>query len=281
MHIDREKDQPLVTIVIPCYNGERFIARCLSSIERQTYNRLEVLLIDDGSQDQSTREVKKYPFARVVSNGTNQGVSYSRNHGLEEACGKYIHFLDVDDEVNSTFYERLVHNAELSGAEVTAAGFIYQEFPEKSHLFRRHRVVTDPLDRLMITFVTKICCVWRYLFRTDFIRSNLELRFPVGQLAEDLYFSVRALYYADKVATAPGAEYLYRYEPHSIVHKDDPQARRALEEGERKSREGIIEFLRERGLEKALGSRFFSTDYVLNKIRNYLRGCPTDLTERH
>ena len=83
---------------------------------------MEVLLIDDASTDGTADVVAKYPFVKLLRNETNRGVSYARNRGVEEAKGKYLHFLDVDDEVSSNFYEEMVRYAEEAGAEVTLMG---------------------------------------------------------------------------------------------------------------------------------------------------------------
>lgn len=271
---------PLVTVVIPCYNGERFVDRCLSCIARQTYTHLEVLLMDDGSTDGTVERARTYPFATIVSADRNRGPSYSRNRGIELAKGKYVHFLDVDDEVNSRFYELLVKYAEQSGAEVTACGYIYQQVPEKSQLFRRHRVYCGTIDKLKVTYVCKIGMVWRYLFRTDFIRAHEDLTFPVGQLVEDLAFSVKALYYADKVATAPGTEYLYHYDPGSLTFSKDQGKRRAFDEGYHKARADVEEFLGSHGITRRPGFSSDMISYGLHKLGNILRGRQTDLTER-
>lgn len=271
---------PLVTVVIPCYNGAKVVGRCLSALERQSYSPMEVLLIDDASTDETADAVAKYPFVKLLRNETNRGVSYTRNRGIEEAKGKYLHFLDVDDEVSSNFYEAMVRRAEQTGADVTACSFVYQYVPEKSQIFRTPRVYTGTMDKLRVTYVCKIGVVWRYLFRTDFIRRHEDLRFPVGRLVEDLPFAVRALFYANKVATAPRAEYLYRYEADSLTESDDPEVRRAFAEGYDLAEEDVKTFLAAHGVHRRPGRDSHLISYFLHKVSNRLRGGQTDLTER-
>ncbi len=273
-------DNPLITVVVPCYNGERFVDRCLTSIARQTYSPLEVLLIDDGSTDQSVAKAANYPHVTVVSNGQNRGLSYSRNHGIELARGKYIHFVDVDDEVNSRFYESIVRYAELSGADVTACGYIFQRVPEKSQLFTRHRIYTGVHDKLRATYVCKNGYSVRYLIRRSLLERHPDLRFPVGRLAEDAPFSVRAIYYANKLATAPGAEYLYRYEPDSITETPDPERRRVFAEGLAQSQAEVQSFLASHGITRMPGRNSDMVNYFLSKVSRRIRGLQTDLTER-
>ena len=271
---------PLVTVVIPCYNGAKVVERCLSALERQTYAPLEVLLIDDASTDGTADAVAKHPFVKLLRNETNRGVSFARNRGIEEAKGKYIHFLDVDDEVSSNFYEEMIRHAEETGAEVTACSFVYQHVPEKSQIFRTPRIYTRTMDKLRVTYVCKIGVVWRYLFRTDFVRRHEDLRFPVGRLVEDLPFAVRALFYANKVATAPRAEYLYRYETDSLTESDDPEVRRAFAEGYDLAEEDVKSFLAVHGVRRRPGRDSHLISYFLHKVANRLRGGQTDLTER-
>ena len=271
---------PLVTVVIPCYNGAKVVGRCLSALERQSYTPLEVLLIDDASTDGTADAVAKYPFVKLLRNETNRGVSFARNRGIEEAKGKYIHFLDVDDEVSSNFYEEMVRYAEEAGAEVTACSFVYQHVPVKSQIFRTPRVYTGTMDKLRVTYVCKIGVVWRYLFRTDFIRRHEDLRFPVGRLVEDLPFAVRALFYANMVATVPRAEYLYRYEADSLTESDDPEVRRAFAEGYDLAEEDVKSFLAAHGVHRRPGQDSHLLSYLLHKVSNRLRGGQTDLTER-
>ncbi len=220
---------------------------------------MEVLLIDDASTDGTADAVAKYPFVKLLRNETNRGVSYARNRGVEEAEGKYLHFLDVDDEVSSNFYEEMVRYAEGARAEVTACSFVYQHVPEKSQIFRTPRVYTGTMDKLRVTYVCKIGVVWRYLFRTDFIRRHEDLRFPVGQLVEDLPFAVRALFYANKVA---------------------PEVRRAFAEGYDLAEEDVKSFLAAHGVHRRPGRDSHLISYFLHKVSNRLRGGQTDLTER-
>ena len=89
------------SIIVPCFNGQKYIDRCIKSILSQTYNRFEVLVIDDGSSDSSYKILKKYSVSdkriKVLKHTTNQGLSSARNSGLNNAVGQYIAFLDIDD----------------------------------------------------------------------------------------------------------------------------------------------------------------------------------------
>lgn len=90
-----------ISIIIPFYNAEKYIDRCVKSLQKQTYENFEAIFIDDGSTDNSLGLVKKYKDCRFrVFHQENKGVSAARNLGLSKVTGKYIAFMDVDDELN-------------------------------------------------------------------------------------------------------------------------------------------------------------------------------------
>ena len=118
--------QPLVSIIVPIYNAQDHIARCVESIRRQTYQNLEILLLNDGSKDVSLEVCKMYANvdARIVLiDKANSGVAATRNMGLREAKGKYLQFVDADDTIQPYATEMLVARAEESGADLVIAHY--------------------------------------------------------------------------------------------------------------------------------------------------------------
>ena len=112
-------EQPLVSIIVPIYNAQNHIARCVESIRRQTYKNLEILLLNDGSRDVSLDVCKMYANVDdriVLIDKANSGVAATRNMGLREAKGKYLQFVDADDTIQPYATEMLVTRAEESGA---------------------------------------------------------------------------------------------------------------------------------------------------------------------
>ena len=117
-------EQPLVSIIVPIYNAQDHIARCVESIRRQTYQNLEILLLNDGSQDVSLEVCKMYANVDpriVLIDKANSGVAATRNMGLREARGKYLQFVDADDTIQPYATELLVQRAEESGADLVIA----------------------------------------------------------------------------------------------------------------------------------------------------------------
>ena len=111
----------LISIIVPVYNVEQFLARCIDSIRAQTYRNIEILLIDDGSTDNSGRVCDEYAKqdGRIkVYHKPNGGVSSARNYGLDRATGKYIGFVDSDDFIAPDMYEYLIQLIKDTNAEI-------------------------------------------------------------------------------------------------------------------------------------------------------------------
>lgn len=118
---------PLVTIIIPVYNTEKYLKKCLNSVVNQTYKNLEIILINDASSDNSLaileNYAKKYKNVKLVNNPVNLGVSISRNIGLDFANGDYIYFLDSDDFIRNDAIEKLVNLATLYDVPLVEAKY--------------------------------------------------------------------------------------------------------------------------------------------------------------
>ncbi len=120
-----------VSIIVPIYNAEKTLARCLTSIINQTYKKIELILVNDGSTDSSRTICDKYRDNQsvVVIDKINGGVSSARNVGLDCATGEYILFVDSDDYLEKNMLEMILPN--LKGADIVFSGY-YKEFTERS-----------------------------------------------------------------------------------------------------------------------------------------------------
>ena len=117
-----------ISVIVPAYNVEQWIDRCLNSIIEQTYNNLEIIVIDDGSKDSTGKILDGYAerdHRFVVVHQNNKGLAKVRNIGIELATGDYIGFVDGDDEISHDMYERLIHNAIEYDAEISQCGILY------------------------------------------------------------------------------------------------------------------------------------------------------------
>lgn len=122
----------LLSIVIPAYNIEQYIARCLDSLIQQTYNNLEIIVVDDGSKDNTPAILDEYALKdkRIkVIHKVNEGVSIARLTGMKQCHGDYIGFVDGDDAVDSDMFELLMNNALKHNADISHCGYV-MDFPD-------------------------------------------------------------------------------------------------------------------------------------------------------
>ncbi|MBW4633499.1 MAG: glycosyltransferase [Iphinoe sp. HA4291-MV1] len=120
---------PLVSVIIPCFNADRWIAEAIDSCFNQTYSNIEIIVIDDGSTDNSLEIIKKYEKKIILESLPHKGGNYARNRGFVISKGKYIQFLDADDYILPEKIERQVHFLEATGADI-----VYGDWRHKHHL---------------------------------------------------------------------------------------------------------------------------------------------------
>lgn len=186
-----------VSIIIPVYNLEKYIVNCLESIFAQTYESLEIICIDDGSNDKSAEIIKKYSVAdsRIkYYYQQNSGVSVARNKGLDEATGDYVMFVDGDDYLHYQAVELFVREIEKSDCDVVCAHEVYtsntdEKMQPVSEYKTREITVEELFDNRKNRSMGK--SVWGKIFKTEIARRS---RFPVGiSNGEDAYYIITLL----------------------------------------------------------------------------------------
>ena len=123
----------MISVIIPVYNVEPYLRKCLDSVVNQTYRNLEILVIDDGSTDGSGAICDEYASDRRmrIFHTENRGLSCARNLGLDEAKGEWIGFVDSDDWIEPDMYEALLKKAEETGADIVECG-VFREYPGRT-----------------------------------------------------------------------------------------------------------------------------------------------------
>lgn len=209
---------PLISIIVPVYNVEKYLDKCLQSLSCQTFPDYEIICINDGSTDDSrtilTEWESKLPYMRVIDRG-NGGLSAARNTGLEAATGKYVVFVDSDDWVEPTMLSRLANEVEGTDMVCFACRRTDNDTydilkPEDNNgwdYFNQHA-----LESRIVPFV----CVWQRCYRREFLMAN-HLQFHEGILHEDNEFTPRACLKAKAVKVIPDVLYNYRVRPGSIM----------------------------------------------------------------
>ena len=231
---------PLVTVIVPVYNTEKYLAECVDSILAQTYAALEVLLIDDGSTDGSPALCDRYAArdARVqVLHQENAGVSAARNAGIERASGKYIAFADSDDRIAPEMIASLVDQAEAHGADCVSCR-IQQFWPDGKtqtqtypNNFRKlyHGEPHHELYKLLLTGSSAgLGSYCNKLYRSDMIRRG-AVRFPPLKSGEDISFCFDYLFRCQSVLYTDDAFYFYRRHEESFMGQVRPLDSRIAE----------------------------------------------------
>ncbi|MDR1739433.1 MAG: glycosyltransferase [Bacteroidales bacterium] len=232
----------IISVIVPVYNGEKYVERCMQNLQRQTYKNLEIIAIDDGSTDRSNEYLQQYPIK--IFKQENQGLSAARNAGMKIASGDYIHFFDVDDLISDNFYEKVVDAHRQIDADIYCTGMENEPKPHRTLLYDNVRVLSLKQEKIEITMVGRWGYVWRYVFRKSFLEAR-TLQFEVGVVVEDLPFSLQAVYFADKVVTVPQATYYYKENENTIMTSPDPVARLRRHKGWQRAKEFRRQFARE------------------------------------
>lgn len=208
---------PQISIIIPCYNQQEFIDRCLISVTQQIFRSWECLLINDGSTDFTPDLCQKWveKDSRIkLFHKENGGLSSARNTGMENASGTYIFFLDSDDRFANENALQILADAVQPDIDVVT-GNIYNEFADgrlaKStlNIFSAEITIFEKEEVLRAYLEERISAVaWNKLYRRDFIRQ-FHLKFQNGLLHEDELWSLQVYLNAEKVVTLPNFTYQY------------------------------------------------------------------------
>ena len=191
-------EQPLVSIIVPIYNAQDHIARCVESIRRQTYKNIEILLLNDGSQDVSLQVCEMYARVDdriVLIDKANSGVAATRNLGLRQAKGKYLQFVDADDTLLPGLWQALPAAFDAQPGLILY-GMVRASGPAPNPLapgcYAGPAALGDALDPLLFES-GYLAAPYPKLFRLDVIRRN-KLRFdPRLKINEDVLFNLQYL----------------------------------------------------------------------------------------
>lgn len=196
---------PIVSVIVPVYNVEKYIRKCLDSLVNQTLKDIEILVINDGSPDNSQRiideYVSKYSFVKSFCK-QNGGLADARNFGLKHATGKYVGFIDSDDSVELNMYEKLVAKAEEQQAELVVCDlqYVWEDGSKKSMRMAGLNQIEGKTERQSL--FTSPLFAWNKLYRRDFFMST-GLEYSVGKWYEDIPVTVPLFAEAKRIAYVP------------------------------------------------------------------------------
>lgn len=203
---------PEVSLIVPCYNSEKTIDKCLTSLKNQSFKNIEIIVVDDGSTDKSKKKIDKYIkndkriFYYYKKNG---GLSDARNYGLKKAKGNYVCFIDSDDYVSEFYVQKMYEAIKKSGSQIAICGF--------------SRIYAKKITTEKITNDTVDMCIrpaaWNKMFERNIFIDN-KIFFPKGKWYEDLGTTPK-ITLNTKYSIVKDNLYYYVQNPKSIMHTYD------------------------------------------------------------
>ncbi|MFR5743971.1 MAG: glycosyltransferase [Anaerostipes hadrus] len=221
--------EPLISVIIPVYNVEKYLNKCITSVVEQTYKNLEIIIVDDGSTDQSPEicdEWKKRDSRIQVVHSSNGGAGKARNTALDIATGDYVTFVDSDDYIAPQMYQVLLEQF-YDGIGIVECNYsmVYddsEEFKEKRKIYKihtysaveaMHENINDHIFRQLI---------WNKMYRKDVIKG---IYFPTGKKIDDEFWTYQAIGNASKLIYMDQKLYAYRQQEQSVMHLLDAKKR--------------------------------------------------------
>lgn len=241
-----------ISIIIPVYNTEKYIEKCLESLVNQTLKDIEIICVDDGSTDNSIDIVNKYigkydNIKLIRQEHKKQGAA--RNNALNIVTSEYIGFVDADDYVDLDYFEKLYKTAKKYDSDISVASILKHKKSYKKYnvLYKKEETAEHIQEKIKLCGDVKkfFFYAWNKIYRTDLIKNN-EIKFSEGQIYEDVIFAVKALYYSNKVVSVPNTLYHYIEHSSSSIKQKDKTGKK--KEDLRKAYTQLQEFCREKDI---------------------------------
>lgn len=227
-----------VSIIIPCYNVERYISECLDSVLKQTFKDMEIICVEDCSADKTkdilTTYAKKHKNIKIICNKTNQGLAISRNIGVGQSNGKYVYFLDSDDSISSDCIEKLYDKIKHDKCDLVMGGIsVYPEDKHDKNIVTKSEYLQKWVNfkkftDLKITeqnacdYYTQLhCCAVNKLYKKSFLTDNGICFINKNCFHEDNGFWLKILASNPVISGIESKTYFYRIRPKSITGTTD------------------------------------------------------------
>lgn len=214
-----------ISVIVPVYNVEQYVAECLDSLVNQTYKNLEIILVDDGSLDNSGKIIDEWVTKdpRIIAlHKKNSGQGLSRNYGFDHSSGGYISFVDADDKVEKTYFEKLITTLKNTHADMSGCRFYRNNTDGEGYRYpihdEKYRFTLSPeefMERVYNDFGV-FCMACGKLYKREVVVKDL---FPGLRIAEDAMIIRELAYRCKRISYIPDALYMYRDRPGSTVTK--------------------------------------------------------------
>ena len=213
-----------LSVIVPCYNGEKFIGRCLESLVNQTLKDMEIIVINDGSTDNSQDIIDSYAnkYHNIKAYKIpNSGIADARNFGVSKVETPYFGFLDCDDYTDVTMFEKMYNKAIETNAQVVVSNFYWVKGKKKK--LEKEGPYNTGKDMLIHLFAV----LWNKIYDTAFVRST-NIRFPSGNRYEDAYFLYCLAPNIERLAFVDEAFVHYVQHDNSITHNNNEEVKNMI-----------------------------------------------------
>ena len=216
-----------ISVIVPVYNVEEYLECCIKSLISQTYNNLEIFLINDGSTDSSGIICDRFAVLDpriIVIHKENGGLSDARNKGLEHATGKYITFVDSDDFLECNFIKKLYEQIIKYGADISICDYLctYSDDVQNAYDVELEEFVFSNKECLKKTYCPDKhgleFVAWGKLYKKELF-DKYSINYPLGRIHEDIFVTYQVMYVAKKIVFTNYIGYYYRQRNGSIMHK--------------------------------------------------------------
>lgn len=245
--------EPLISVVVAVYNIADYLRPCLESIISQTYKNLEILLVNDGSTDDSLKILKEYAEKdqriKVISQ-QNAGLSAVRNLGIKKSKGKYVCFIDGDDSITPDYINKLYSAILKSSADISVCGYTYVTEESREDFLPRPNAISgkEAAIRLLIAQENLDIVAWNKLYKKELF-TKYNILYPLNQLYEDTLTTYKLYGASKKVAHVAEPLYLYFQRSNSIMGQSKNLTR--LKVRKQAAKEAISHFGYDQDLESA------------------------------
>ena len=242
---------PKVSVIVPVFNTEKYLAKCLLSLIKQTLKNIEIIIVNDGSTDNSQLiidEFQKKDSRIKVIKQENQKQGAARNNGTKVATGEYIGYVDSDDWVDLDYFEKLYLSAKKYNSDIALATNVrVHEYKIKKRLnIVREEFVIGLQEKFDIAKQVKNPCPTNKIYRLDMLKNH-NIVWPEGVYCEDKLFTVKAVYYANGIVTVPDVQYYYYKNPNSTVNNRSQKHLSKIEVDKKQAKKDVLNFLKEVG----------------------------------
>ena len=218
-----------VSVIVPVYNVEKYLKRCLDSLVNQTLSDIEIICVNDGSTDGSAQILEEYAQKdnriKVITQ-INSGVSEARNVGIKQATGEFIGYVDPDDFIEPVFYEKLYNSAVENNCDIACASVIRENNKKKKVLIKYDKqiIAKNVKEKFELAHIPEHCYIWNKIYRREKLISS-GINFRREMVYEDMIYSPDVVEELDDMVVVPDVWYHYWNNDGSIVKNSSDKCR--------------------------------------------------------